>query len=215
MGGLNDGRAIGVILCGGQSSRMGRDKGLVRLSGSSERESITIVDNAIALLQPFVSQICLSLREEQVSLYRDRIEASKQIHFISDQPVASGPLRGLLSAHRAMPDASILLLAVDMIYLKRRHIEALMRRQRPESEGQSIGYRHATGHFEPLVGYFCSDDLSRIAEWSAASPETGLSYWLQKLHIRSYLIDEAEAPFFRSQNSEEGLPAGPRFFPER
>lgn len=202
--GESNDRTIGLILCGGQSSRMGREKGLVPLPKSSESESdVTFVDNAIALLRPFVSQVYLSLREEQASLYESRVEGCKQVRFIFDEPVASGPVRGLLSAHRAMPEASILLLAVDMIRLQGRHIQALLEREEPENEKRSACYRHASGHFEPLIAYYRSDDLHRIAKWSAASPQAGLSYWLQKLQIRALPITDAEAPFFISQNSEQ------------
>lgn len=194
---------IGLILCGGQSSRMGREKGLVPLPKSSESESDgTFVDNAIALLRPFVSDVYLSLREEQASLYESRMEGCKQVRFIFDEPVASGPLRGLLSAHRAMPDASILLLAVDMIRLQDRHIQSLIEVEEPGSERRSACYRHASGHYEPLIGYYRSDDLRTIDRWSTASPQAGLSYWLQKLRIAALSISDAEAPFFASQNSE-------------
>lgn len=196
-------RPIGLILCGGQSSRMGREKGLVPLPKSSESKSDgTYVDNAIALLRPFVSDVYLSLREEQASLYESLGKGSKNVRFIFDEPVASGPLRGLLSAHRAMTEASILLLAVDMIRLQGRHIQALIEVEEPESERRSACYRHASGHYEPLIGYYRSEDLNRIAEWSTASPQAGLSYWLQKLQIRALPITDAEAPFFISQNSE-------------
>lgn len=201
--GESNDRPIGLILCGGQSSRMGREKGLVPLPKSSESKSDgTYVDNAIALLRPFVSDVYLSLREEQASLYESLGKGSKNVRFIFDEPVASGPLRGLLSAHRAMPEASILLLAVDMIRLQDRHIQALIEVEEPESERRSACYRHASGHYEPLITYYRSDDLHRIAKWSTASPQAGLSYWLQKLQIRALPITDAEAPFFISQNSE-------------
>lgn len=182
---------------------MGREKGLVPLPKSSESESErTFVDNAIALLRPFVSQIYLSLREEQASLYESTREGSKDVRFIFDEPVACGPLRGLLSAHRMIPDASILLLAVDMIRLQDRHIQALLEVEEPESARHSVCYRHASGHYEPLIGYYRSDDLRTIDRWSTASPQAGLSYWLQKLRIAALPISDAEAPFFTSQNSE-------------
>lgn len=201
--GESNDRPIGLILCGGQSSRMGREKGLVPLPKSSESESDgTFVDNAVALLRPFVSEVYLSVRVEQSSLYESLGKGCKQVRFIFDEPVASGPLRGLLSAHRAMPEASILLLAVDMIRLQGRHIQALLESEEPENEKRSACYRHASGHYEPLIAYYRSDDLHRIAKWSAASPQAGLSYWLQKLRIAALPISDAEAPFFASQNSE-------------
>lgn len=204
--GESNGRPIGLILCGGQSSRMGREKGLVPLPKSSGSESGgTFVENAVALLQPFVSEVYLSLRKEQASLYESLRKGSKQVRFIFDEPVASGPLRGLLSAHRAMPEASILLLAVDMIRLQRRHIQALLEREEPENKKQSVCYRHASGNFEPLIACYSSDDLQRISKWSAASPQAGLSHWLQKLQIRALTITDSEALFFKSQNTEPDI----------
>lgn len=184
------GQLTGLILAGGQSRRMGRDKGLVSIGVSGQ----TYVERSVQLLAPWVSDVYISLREEQHSLYSDLTG----VRWIFDDGISVGPLRGLLSAHRRFSEADFLVLAVDMIYLKADHIRRLVKRA--ESEKCSLCYSQAAGLLEPLVGLYRSSDLMKIERWSQDLPEAGLSHWLMQLKISTVMIDPEEEMFFKSQN---------------
>src|SRR5690349_13098964 len=97
---------LGVVLCGGESKRMGSDKGLLVLNGKTWSEHIA--DKLKLLNLPVV----VSINQSQRELY-NRIFSEK--HLIVDELPMHGPLNGLLTVHKASPAKDILLFACDLI----------------------------------------------------------------------------------------------------
>ncbi len=96
-------KTTGVILAGGQASRMdGRDKGLIRLNGRS------LIEHVIAAIRPQVDSIIISANRniEQYQRYGYPV--------ISD-PVADypGPLAGMLAALQATESEFLLCVPCD------------------------------------------------------------------------------------------------------
>src|SRR4051812_42959899 len=98
---------IGVILCGGQSTRMGFDKGLI------ECGSLTWVELAMGKLAEVNLPTVLSLNDSQ---YKQYINKFAKISIITDDHSieVNGPLKGILSVHLQMPSDDLLVLACDM-----------------------------------------------------------------------------------------------------
>lgn len=97
---------LGVVLCGGESTRMGSDKGL--LSAGAE----IWAERAVSKLSKLDIPVVLSVNMAQFAAY-SRFFPTPQL--IVDSVDARGPLKGLLSVHRAQPDKDIMLLACDMV----------------------------------------------------------------------------------------------------
>jgi molybdopterin-guanine dinucleotide biosynthesis protein A len=102
----------GLILAGGQSQRMGRDKALLQYDGKTQLSRLAEV------LQQTCDEIYLSCRPGQRQL-TDKTAALKQIH---DQFTGLGPLGGILSAQRQNPAAAWLVVACDLPFI---HAEGL------------------------------------------------------------------------------------------
>lgn len=98
---------MGLVLCGGGSSRMGSDKGLLRTVGDS-----AWVVRQCRLLASCTVSMYVSLRSEQIISYRRVVE---NVTFIPDSVNVKGPLNGLLSAHHNNKSEDFLALACDMI----------------------------------------------------------------------------------------------------
>ena len=96
----------GLVLAGGRSTRMGRDKATLAYHGRSQLET------AWALLAPRVSDRFVSVRPDQVG---DPVRA--QHPQIVDGPEGLGPAAGILAAQRAHPQAAWLVLACDLPFL--------------------------------------------------------------------------------------------------
>ena len=79
----------GLILTGGQSKRMGQDKALMR-SGSR-----TQLEQSYDLLQAQLSSVYVSIKASQVN---DPVRS--QYRLIMDAQNCSGPMAGILSAHK-------------------------------------------------------------------------------------------------------------------
>lgn len=92
----------GLVLAGGKSLRMGRDKGLIDYHGMPQREY------AYRLLSKVCQKTFLSVRPEQV----EEIPAS--LKPLPDVMLGLGPYGAILSAFQAHPDKAWLVLACDL-----------------------------------------------------------------------------------------------------
>jgi molybdopterin-guanine dinucleotide biosynthesis protein A len=96
---------LGVVLCGGQSSRMGSDKGLLMLNDK------TWTQKAIDTLSNFHIPIVISVNKNQYHDYSSIFPVDTLIH---DDPSLQlhGPLCGLLSVHFKYPEKTWILVAI-------------------------------------------------------------------------------------------------------
>ncbi|ABB23033.1 bifunctional molybdenum cofactor guanylyltransferase MobA/molybdopterin-guanine dinucleotide biosynthesis adaptor protein MobB [Pelodictyon luteolum] len=125
----------GLVLAGGKSSRMGEDKALIDYHGTSQ------ILHARNLLAPFCREVHLSCRIEQAEKY-----AASGIPLIPDSYLDMGPLGGLLSAQRALPERAFLVVACDLPFLDAGTLGKLVAGRNP--------FRFATAWRDPLSGRF-------------------------------------------------------------
>jgi molybdopterin-guanine dinucleotide biosynthesis protein A len=98
----------GIVLCGGESRRMGRDKGLLPIG-----DTCWAIHMA-AKLASWKIPVFYSINAGQQANYGTLIPSER---LIIDALGIPGPLEGLFSAHEKFPDRDILLLACDMLDL--------------------------------------------------------------------------------------------------
>lgn len=94
----------GLVLAGGESRRMGRDKALLSYDGQKSQ-----LERTSELLLQCCSQVFISQREEQAFPLPDR---ALPLYDSIDE--IKGPLCGILSALKAHPEADWLVLACDL-----------------------------------------------------------------------------------------------------
>ena len=111
-----------IVLCGGKSTRMGSDKGLLLKDGKIWAQHIA--DLFITLKIPFA----VSCRVEQLEEYEKHF--SREIivtdKFSDSDNTIHGPLNGILSVHCAFPDKDLLIIACDMLQMSVTIIENLI-----------------------------------------------------------------------------------------
>ena len=93
----------GLVLAGGESRRMGRDKALLVRDGKSQ------LSHVVALLESVSDRVFVSTRREQ----KEESERS-QFEQIVDGYEGIGPVAGILSAMDAYPDVHWLIVACDL-----------------------------------------------------------------------------------------------------
>ncbi|GAC1377414.1 MAG: molybdenum cofactor guanylyltransferase [Ktedonobacteraceae bacterium] len=104
----------GIILAGGQSRRMGRDKALLPLSGAG---STPFVAHLASLLLGACDEVVLVTRDAaQGAAYAPHL--SPTVRLVSDEVPAIGPLMGLASGLRAIQSSHALVTAVDTPFLQ-------------------------------------------------------------------------------------------------
>jgi molybdopterin-guanine dinucleotide biosynthesis protein A len=89
----NKKQLLGIVLCGGQSSRMGTDKALIKTHNQ------TWLDKSISLLLTLNIEVVLSVNSRQYPFYENTFSSIIIINDDKDIDV-KGPLLGLLSVLR-------------------------------------------------------------------------------------------------------------------
>lgn len=156
-----------MVLSGGASSRMGRDKGLLKNEGLFWAERIE------RLLRPYVSRVVFSLNPNQEDAYR-RIPG--EIEIIGDRTPVRGPLNGILSVHRRYSELDLLVVAVDLQNLQTVVLDRLLKHYASNPAADFLVFRGPGGRLEPLCAIYRARGLARLSpEKIAASGNYRLS----------------------------------------
>lgn len=113
----------GLVLAGGQSLRMGKDKGLLDYFGKSQRSYTA------ELLQKLNLNTFLSVRKEQ-KVERDDL--------IEDVFLGLGPFGAICSAFQQNPNVAWLTLATDLPYIDERIILSLLENRDPSKLATAV-----------------------------------------------------------------------------
>jgi molybdopterin-guanine dinucleotide biosynthesis protein A len=110
----------GLVLAGGRSSRMQRDKAALAYHGQTQLEW------AVSLIQPHVERAFVSVRPDQIG---DPVRA--RFAQIVDTRENLGPAAGILAAQARFPLAAWLVLACDLPFLDGGTLSHLLRARNP------------------------------------------------------------------------------------
>lgn len=128
----------GLVLAGGRSSRMGRDKAALEYGGRPQLE------RAVELLRPLVSSVHVSVRPDQAEdPLRRRFEQ------ILDRGDVEGPAAGIRAAQLAHPEAAWLVVACDLPFLGAPALSRLVAARDPSKSATAYRSSH-DGLPEPL-----------------------------------------------------------------
>jgi molybdopterin-guanine dinucleotide biosynthesis protein A len=184
----------GVILCGGQSTRMHKDKGLL-MAGR-----ITWAEKMALLLQPICDNLVISINPKQhdyqsilghYTLVKD--DASLNIY---------GPLHGLLSVHQQFPGEDIFLLACDMQQMQAEVLDALAEKYRANPDYEAWVFLEPDGSPEPLAAIYSAKSLASMLakHLQTPLPRHSMKYLLEHLKVFSLTISGEWATCFANFN---------------
>jgi molybdopterin-guanine dinucleotide biosynthesis protein A len=143
------------VLAGGQSLRMGFDKGNVNWHGKAQRYHMA------DMLKPFCNEVFISCRPGQQG------EIDKQYPSLEDTFTGLGPFGAILSAFREKPDCAWLVIACDLPLMD----EGTLRNLVAWRNSSSV----ATAYHSPVTDF--PEPL--IAIWEPKSYPVLLSYLAQ------------------------------------
>ena len=153
----------GLILAGGKSSRMGRDKaGLMLPDGRS-----LLQRQADVLREAGATRLVLSIRPESENQLAGAI-------LVRDAMEDAGPLAGIAAGLRAAGDGLVLVLAVDMPRVDSAHLRQLQALATP---GRGV-VPVVDGNLEPLVAVYPAR-LSGSAEAALAGGQRAVHAWVR------------------------------------
>lgn len=145
------GRLAAVVLAGGLSRRMGRDKGALTYGGATQ------IRRAVHLLERVGLEVEVSVRPGQSA-----VAAYAGFDLVEDEGGVAGPAAGLIAAWRGDPGRALLALAVDMPFVDESLIRELIAARNPAK--LATAFTHADGALEPLCTIWEPAALARLAE---------------------------------------------------
>lgn len=161
----------GLVLSGGASTRMGRDKALLDHAGTPQLSA------TFQLLARHVHACFISLRKDQAG---EPLRA--QFPGLIDAHEGIGPAAGLLAAHRAHPATAWLVLACDLPLLDDATLAALV--QARDGQHVAVAYRSAYDDLpEPLCALWEPAALERL-ETQVRAGRHGLREVLRSADVR-------------------------------
>lgn len=113
----------GILLVGGRSSRMGRDKALLPLPAS---DNLTFVGHLASLLCTRCSDVVLVARDEEHARQYRSSGLPEPTRIVTDIEADMGPLMGLYSGLRAIQATHALVVAVDMPFVQPAMLDFLL-----------------------------------------------------------------------------------------
>ncbi|MFT5824857.1 MAG: molybdopterin-guanine dinucleotide biosynthesis protein A [Yoonia sp.] len=172
----------GLVLVGGESRRMGSDKALLSYDGKT-----TQLERTAALLQSVCPRVFISQREEQPFPTPERTAV-----IFDSVEEAHGPLRGILSAMQAHPDAHWLVLACDLPNLTTAALDKLIAQFREAPTSELTAYRSTHDDLpEPLCAIYPSGSDAGLL---SLAQELGKSCPRKLLIIKEAALVEQDDP---------------------
>lgn len=190
---------IGTVLCGGQSSRMGSDKGLM------VNEARTWAQTAAEKLAALCIPVKISVNEKQ---YEDYSKVFTAANLITDDNRLDirGPLLGVLSAHLQNPADDLFLLACDMPLMDPVLLKELYDRHAQYKNYDAYIFTN-NSEPEPLCAIYTASGLQKILNTVNMSQlqKHSMKYALNLLQVYSTPLTETQQKYFRNFNAHAEL----------
>jgi molybdopterin-guanine dinucleotide biosynthesis protein A len=193
-------RFSAIILAGGQSSRMGRDKALLEVDGKSLLARQIELVREVGAAEVFISG-------------RAGVDyAAFGCGVLQDEFQNAGPLAGIARGLSVLREPLLLVLAVDMADMRGDFLKKLLANCRPD-----VGAVPQVNEFiEPLAAVYpkaAVDGIQKLLAQSKTGGSPGAKHFAKTCveagWARFVTVTPAEAEFFKSWNSPSDLPGAP------
>lgn len=180
-----------VLLAGGRSRRMGRDKAFLEIAGEP------LWSRQVAKLEQVAGEVLVSVH--------DAFSPIETIHRkVFDSPGEQGPLAGLTGAIRAASHPHVLVLAVDLPAMTPAYLRMLISRI---TSGCGVAPR-TEGYFQGTAAIYPREILS-LAEEVLASDDLSFQNLLRRASAKGLMnsvpISQNELPLFANWNTPDFL----------
>lgn len=151
----------GLVLCGGNSARMGEDKCFLRYHLHPQWEHL------VRLLGPLCSKVVVSCRVQQLTKLSEALSSLPYPPLLAaDLPefAGHGPMSGLLTGFHRQPDHALLVVGCDYPFLTSNDLETIIG-ARSENVDAVCFAREKDEVDEPLVAVYEGTTVPMIKEY--------------------------------------------------
>jgi len=192
-------KLMALVLSGGKSSRMGKDKGTLDLNGERWAQHASNLCASLNL------SVIHSIQSSQIETYAAFLDSES---LLVDSVDVKGPLAGLLSFYLKYPVSDVLLLPCDMIQLDKKILSELVDVYEHISIGHDIlVYQHADDSIEPMPGIYTSEALRKIYWLFAAGDlaKFSMKYCIEISNSFFIPIEDVNEIYFKNANTPEDI----------
>jgi molybdopterin-guanine dinucleotide biosynthesis protein A len=154
-----------IVLCGGKSTRMGTDKGIINIMGRP------MVEHVIAHVKPLCSRILISTNLENYKYLGYEV--------IEDQWQDFGPAAGILSCLNVSDTENNLVISCDLPMAT----TALLEKLYGYSGDADITVPRINTHFQPLCGFYRTYIREQFKDY-LLSGEKSMQFIIQYFNFR-------------------------------
>ena len=164
----------GLVVCGGASSRMGRDKSLLTYHDREQRYHIA------DMLSHFCKEVYLSLNEMQTI-------SSTSYKAFTDLPEYRdcGPIAALLTAYHFLPEHNLVVVGCDYPLLTHGELEGFIKSLSNDTTSCAF-YNEEDGFYEPLLAYYAAS-MARVVKVNFEYENTSLQHILKESGTERYI----------------------------
>lgn len=180
----------GIVLCGGESTRMKTDKALLRYQNNENQWR-----KNEKILLPFCDEVAVSVNENQWNSWAKNEKAN----FVKDTEKYqnNGPLSGLMSVWEQFPNNGFFILGIDYPFLETHHLIALYNARDEQYEAVCF---EKDGFNEPLISIL---EEKATAKLNAFFENGGKSINQFLTQINTRKITPENTDFLKNSNTEE------------
>lgn len=177
----------GIILAGGKSSRMGTDKGFLKLNG------IFFIEHSIAALQPLVGQILIVSSNPDYDVFN--------LKRVEDLIKNSGPLAGIYSGLKHSKTKYSLVLSCDIPLIKTEVLEKLIEANDDVSEVIQIVSNNRPMPLIALYKKTCEESFYQLLQ----NDERRLHIAINQLRVKDIILNSESEILTNNINTPEEL----------
>ncbi len=188
-----------VLLAGGQSKRMGKDKPFLKYKGN------TFLKTILKEIQDFVDEIILSINKPE-DLYRDEITfLNKPVKFVKDIDKFGGPLNAVVSCANEIKTDNFFLLTCDTPLFKGNiipYFQSIL-------EDYDCILPVINGKYQPINTIYKKNTLEIAKDIYFNQRKNSLFAWINKLNVKYVyeeeikIIDKALGSYFSVNTPEQ------------
>ncbi len=189
----------GIVLCGGQSSRMGSDKGMLNTEGTAWAQ---LAINKLAALQ---MPVTLCVNELQYGAYAATFSETP---VITDNETLDlhGPLLGVMTAHLQYPMQNLFVLACDMPLMETSVLTELYQLYLQTDVYDGFVFTNDEQP-EPLCAIYCANGLAAIADMHKKGllKRHSMKSMIENLNICFVRVSKEQKKYFTNFNAHTDL----------
>ncbi len=170
----------GLVICGGESSRMGTDKSLINYYCKPQRYFLH------ELLQSFCKKVFISCNKSQAK----EMESGYDIIVDAPQYQNTGPIAALLSAFEKYPDNSFLAIGCDYPFINKTEIQDLIDAR--DKTAKAVCYQNRESITEPLLALY-ENEIFQLMKSNFAQQKYSLRYFLDEINAKKIIADRDDA----------------------